>query len=124
MTITDSPINSWRRVTPGAEGWRRTIRPDDPDKYFIVSADCHAQEPTSYLAEHIEPEFRDRIPRVERRDDGSEWMITEGNRPQLVKRAPSRGDRAGAAVVRTAGARPAHAGPRWSPRTCCATRAA
>src|SRR5690242_20435617 len=86
MTMTESPRNAWRQDTPGAEGWTRTARPDDPHKYCMVSADCHAQEPSTYLAEYIEPQFRDRIPRVERRDDGSEWMITEGNRPQLVKR--------------------------------------
>ena len=52
----------------------------------MVSADCHANEPAAYLADHIEPEYRDRIPHIELRDDGSEWMVTEGNRPQLVKR--------------------------------------
>jgi len=85
----NSPVNAWRRETPGPLGWSRTARPDDPNKYFMVSSDCHAQEPAPYLSEHIDREFRDRIPRVERRDDGSEWLITEGNRPQLVKRAPA-----------------------------------
>ena len=32
----------------------------------MVSSDCHAQEPSTYLAEYIEPQFRDRIPRLER----------------------------------------------------------
>jgi predicted TIM-barrel fold metal-dependent hydrolase len=89
MTITDSPQNAWRQSTPGAVGWPRTARPDDPNKYYMVSADCHAQEPSAYLAEYIEPAFRERIPRVERRDDGSEWMITEGNRPMQVRRSPT-----------------------------------
>lgn len=86
MTITESPSNAWRRTTPGIEEWTRTARPDDPDKYLMVSADCHAQEPATYLADYIDAAFRERIPRLERRTDGSEWMITEGNRPQLVKR--------------------------------------
>lgn len=86
MTITESPRNAWRLTTPGAEGWARSARPGDPNKYLMISADCHAQEPPNYLAEYIEPEYLPRIPRIERRDDGSEWMITEGNRPQLVKR--------------------------------------
>ncbi len=51
----------------------------------MVSADCHAVEPASYLADYIEPGFRDRIPRIETREDGSQWLITEGNRPSLVK---------------------------------------
>jgi predicted TIM-barrel fold metal-dependent hydrolase len=91
MTIIDSPANAWRQDTPGAAGWTRTARPDDPGKYYMVSADCHAQEPSSYLAEYIEPDYRQRIPRIERHDDGSEYMITEGNRPQLVKRGTTAG---------------------------------
>jgi predicted TIM-barrel fold metal-dependent hydrolase len=86
MSVTGSPRNAWRRDSPGIEGWTRTARPDDPDKYYMVSADCHAQEPGRYLADYIDAKYLDRIPRLERRDDGSEWMITEGNRPQLVKR--------------------------------------
>jgi predicted TIM-barrel fold metal-dependent hydrolase len=81
-----SPRNAWRLETPGAHGWRRSARPDDEHKLLMVSADCHASEPNNYLAERIDPEFRDRIPRVEVTDDGSEWIITEGNRPQLVRR--------------------------------------
>lgn len=86
MTITESPRNSWRQETPGVDGWSKSAHPGAPDKYLMISADCHAQEPPAYLAEYIDPAFRDRIPRIERRDDGSEWMVTEGNRPQLVKR--------------------------------------
>ena len=79
-----SPHNRWRRETPGPVGWTRTARPGDPGKYFMVSADCHAVEPKGYL-DGIEPEFQPRLPRVEQREDGSEWLISEGNRPQRVK---------------------------------------
>jgi hypothetical protein len=91
MTMTESPKNAWRTETPGPGGWRRSARPGDPDKLLMVSADCHANEPADYLARYIEPEHRHRIPHVERRDDGSEWMVTEGLRPMLVKRSPSWG---------------------------------
>lgn len=104
MTVTESPRNAWRQETPGSTGWTRTARPDDPDKYLMVSADCHAQEPAAYLAEYIDLEFRDRIPRLERRDDGSEWMITEGNRPTMVKR----GDTTPTVQRREAFERPEH----------------
>jgi predicted TIM-barrel fold metal-dependent hydrolase len=83
MTLVE-PKNAWRLDTPGTEGWSRTARPDDPDKYFMVSADCHVTEPLSFF-QNVEPEFRHRVPRLEARDDGSQWMITEGNRPQMVK---------------------------------------
>ncbi len=87
MTTLDNELspNAWRRETPGPTDWDRTIRHDDPNKLFVVSTDCHANEPATYLAEYIEPEFRHRLPRIERRDDGSEWMVTEGNSPVRVK---------------------------------------
>ncbi|HEU4431076.1 MAG TPA: amidohydrolase family protein [Myxococcota bacterium] len=81
-----APNNLWRRETPGAAGWPRSARPGASNKYFMFSADCHAVEPSAYL-EGIEPELRARIPRLEVREDGSEWLISEGNRPQRVKPA-------------------------------------
>src|SRR5207248_11097478 len=48
MTRTDVVVNEpnqWRLATPGHTGWARTARPGDPRKYFMVSADCHANEP-------------------------------------------------------------------------------
>jgi predicted TIM-barrel fold metal-dependent hydrolase len=53
----------------------------------MFSADTHVVEPTDYLKD-IEPQYRERTPRVETRPDGSQWMITEGNRPQRVRAAP------------------------------------
>jgi predicted TIM-barrel fold metal-dependent hydrolase len=97
-TLEQASPNAWRTVTPGPNGWDRTIRRDDPRKLFVVSADCHANEPASYLSDHIEPAFRHRLPRVERRDDGSEWFITEGNSPVRIK-APSAPAGAPAPVV-------------------------
>ena len=87
MTLTEpSPSkNAWRRETPGAASWSRSAHPGDPRKYFMVSTDCHANEPGGYLAAYIEPRYRHRIPRLEVREDGSQWMITEGTRPSMVK---------------------------------------
>jgi len=75
VTIEESPRNAWRSFSPGCDGWTRSARPDDPEKLFMVSADCHAVEPAAYLAERIEPEFRNRIPRMETREDGSQWKV-------------------------------------------------
>ena len=36
---------AWRTETPGHGGWTRTVRPDDANKYYVISADCHAIEP-------------------------------------------------------------------------------
>ena len=43
MTI-DAP-NAWRLETPGPQSWSRSPHPDAANKYFMVSADCHANEP-------------------------------------------------------------------------------
>ncbi len=51
----------------------------------MVSADCHANEPASYLAEHIEPEYLGRIPHLEVHEDGSQYSVTEGNRPMMIR---------------------------------------
>ena len=51
----------------------------------MVSADCHANEAASYLAEHIEPEYLRRIPHLEVHDDGSQYSVTEGNRPMMIR---------------------------------------
>ena len=37
-----------RQETPGNEGWARSARAGDPNKYFVVSADCHANEPKGW----------------------------------------------------------------------------
>ncbi|MGH7897164.1 MAG: hypothetical protein ACREQQ_04380, partial [Candidatus Binatia bacterium] len=84
-TGTIDAANSWRLATPGASGWARSARPGDPDKYFMVSSDCHANEPPAYLAERIEPEYRQRIPRVEVDAQGERWLVSEGWRPQRLR---------------------------------------
>jgi predicted TIM-barrel fold metal-dependent hydrolase len=77
--------NAWRLETPGPPDWPRSARPGASNKYFMVSADSHACEPPKYLAERIEPQYRERLPRVETRQDGSRFIISEGSRPQLVR---------------------------------------
>ena len=88
MTITEpvpvGPRNAWRLVTPGIDGWPRTARPDDANKFFMVSADCHLVESLA-MFDLVEPEYRSRVPHFEERADGSQWVITEGNRPQPVR---------------------------------------
>jgi hypothetical protein len=41
MSITEQ----WQSETPGHHGWATTARPDDPNEFFIVSADCRAIDP-------------------------------------------------------------------------------
>ena len=51
MTI-DAP-NEWRLETPGHAGWERTARPQDPNKYFMVSCDSHTNEPADLWRERL-----------------------------------------------------------------------
>jgi predicted TIM-barrel fold metal-dependent hydrolase len=90
QTLRDAPertqFNLWRRETPGEAGWAKSARPGAASKYFMFSADTHVVEPADYLKD-IEPEYRERTPHLETRPDGSQWLITEGNRPQRVRAA-------------------------------------
>ena len=77
--------NDWRLETPGTQGWSRTARVDDPDKYLMVSADTHANEPADLWAKRIEPEYRDRIPHIETNAKGDMWNVVEGYRPTKIR---------------------------------------
>jgi predicted TIM-barrel fold metal-dependent hydrolase len=79
-----SRSNLWRRATPGEAGWEGSARPGAANKYFMFSADTHVVEPSDYLKD-IEPQYRERTPHLETRPDGSQWLITEGNRAQRVR---------------------------------------
>src|SRR5690348_14877267 len=56
--------NLWRLETPGHTGWERTAHADDPKKYFIVSTDSHANEPPDLWEKRIDPQYRERVPRI------------------------------------------------------------
>jgi predicted TIM-barrel fold metal-dependent hydrolase len=77
--------NRWRLETPGHAGWPRSARPGDPNKYLMISADCHANEPAALWAERIEPQYRHRVPRVETDANGVQWRVTEGYRPDRLR---------------------------------------
>jgi predicted TIM-barrel fold metal-dependent hydrolase len=77
--------NRWRLDTPGHVDWTRTARPDDPNKYFIVSADCHANEPANLWVERIDAKYRDRLPRVITDENGVKWRVSEGHRPDRLR---------------------------------------
>lgn len=70
--------NRWRLDTPGHPDWGRTARSDDPDKYLMISADCHANEPGKLWYERIDRKFRDRLPHVEVDANGDRWFVAEG----------------------------------------------
>ncbi len=76
--------NAWRLETPGAEGWPRTARPSDPNKFFMVSTDGHVQEPGDLWATRIDERFRHRLPGVVQ-VEGKPFRTTEGMRPMRLR---------------------------------------
>src|SRR5947199_8252101 len=83
MTTTESATH--RTSTPGHEGWPRVATPGAPNKYFMVSADCHVNEPPNLWVERIEPEYRNRLPRIEVDAHGVRWSVVEGYKPQKLR---------------------------------------
>ena len=77
--------NLWRLETPGAEGWERTARVNDPKKYFMVSTDCHANEPPDLWAKRLPDVYKERAPRIVVDDKGVQWRYCEGYRPDRVR---------------------------------------
>ncbi len=75
---------AWRTETPGANGWPRTSHAADPNKYFMVSADCHANEPSTLWHERIDKAYVDRLPQMQKKGDGATFQVSEGFRPVRV----------------------------------------
>lgn len=77
--------NMWRLDTPGTKGWKRTARVDDPKKYFMVSTDCHANEPPDLWEKRIDAKYKERVPRIITDKEGVQWRYCEGYRPDKVR---------------------------------------
>ncbi|MGE0857813.1 MAG: amidohydrolase, partial [Gammaproteobacteria bacterium] len=75
------PNNQWRAATPGSDGWPRSPRPQATNKYFMVSADCHVQEPNDFLSARMDAKYQDRLPGIVLGGDGAKLQKTEGFRP-------------------------------------------
>ena len=83
MTMT-AP-NSLRPVTPGHEGWERVATPGASNKYFMVSADCHVNEPPNLWVDRIDAQYRHRLPRIEVDANGVKWSVVEGYAPIKIR---------------------------------------
>jgi predicted TIM-barrel fold metal-dependent hydrolase len=85
LDVVVNEPNRWRLDTPGHRAWPRTARPDDPRKYFMVSADCHANEPHDLWATRIDEKYRARVPKVITDENGVRWRVSEGHRPDRLR---------------------------------------
>jgi predicted TIM-barrel fold metal-dependent hydrolase len=70
--------NRWRLETPGHAGWARTARPGDANRYLMISADCHANEPSGLWLERMDKKYHHRLPRIETDENGVKWTVVEG----------------------------------------------
>ena len=48
------------------------------DDMIMVSVDDHVCEPPDMWQQHLSPEWKDRAPRMERKQDGSDVWLFEG----------------------------------------------
>ena len=72
---------AWRTETPGHDGWTRTVRPDDANKYYVISADCHAIEPKDWMTGYIADDVREQLrARRAKRDQEMDKERAEGVR--------------------------------------------
>lgn len=78
-------FNRHRYVTPGHEGWQQVATPGAPNKYLMISADCHVNEPPNLWVERIDEQFRHRLPRIEVDTEGTKWSIVEGYHPVKIR---------------------------------------
>lgn len=81
MGATKEDPNLWRQQTPGSESWPHSPRPGAINKYFMVSADCHAQEPNDFLSARMPDKYQDRLPGIVLDGSGNKLQKTEGFRP-------------------------------------------
>lgn len=60
------------------------LRPDQPQtRPYVISADCHVNEPPDLWEKRIDQQYRHRLPKQEERN-GEKWVIVEGHRPVRV----------------------------------------
>lgn len=90
--MTVNAPNLWRLETPGHDGWARTARPGDPNKYFMVSADAHVNEPGNIWVQRIEAKYRDRLPRIEKNEQGETFHVSEGFRKTRIRESTFEGE--------------------------------
>ncbi len=82
----DDKANDWRLETPGIEGWSRTARPDDPNKYLMISADGHLNEDRNFLNERLDKKYQSRLPQVITDEKGERWAVSEGGRRTKIRK--------------------------------------
>lgn len=91
--VAQTERNAWRLQTAGPTSFGDRLITGAKDKYFIVTADAHANEPLDFLTSRVtDPQYKDRLPRVKVDDEGVQWLHTDGWPPQRVSVPSNRRD--------------------------------
>jgi predicted TIM-barrel fold metal-dependent hydrolase len=56
--------------------------------YFVISADCHVNEPNDVFSARVDAKYKDRMPGIKVDDQGRKWFVAEGIRPSRIREAP------------------------------------
>ena len=83
--------NSWRKEAPSVD-WPRSARPGSTNKYFMVSADGHVQEPGNLWLTRMDAKYRERVPGYVADKQGNQYQKTEGFRPLRVRNIKFEGE--------------------------------
>jgi hypothetical protein len=67
--IVVNDANQWRLDAPAVAGWKKNVRPG-PNKYFMISCDTHLMPPVTLFRDRLDKKWHDKLPRIEKRDDG------------------------------------------------------
>jgi predicted TIM-barrel fold metal-dependent hydrolase len=85
--------NAWRLETDHiSQTWARSPYPDAPNKYFMVSADGHVQEPKDLWKTRLPEEYWSRLPGVVLGSKGTQFQKTEGFRPLRIRNIKMEGE--------------------------------
>lgn len=91
--VAQTERNAWRLKGTGPTPFGDRLVTGSKDKYFVVSADAHANEPLDFMTSRVtDPQYKDRLPRVKVDDEGVQWLHTDGWPPQRVSVPSNRRD--------------------------------
>lgn len=92
MATMTSTQNAWRTEVPGHRDLASRLVHGAADKYLVVTCDTHINEPLDFFTGRIDAQYVDRLPRVTTDADGTQWLVSEAAKPQLVRMPPNRPD--------------------------------
>jgi len=85
--------NVWRLATDNVSiNWPRSPYPNTSNKYFMVSADGHVQEPKDLWKTRMPEEYWGRLPGVTVDSEGAQFQKTEGFRPVRIRNIKMEGE--------------------------------